>query len=88
MQIAVAGVEHIGGAQAVARLHLLHAQEHVADPLARDRAVHAVIVRRETSDGRERGLPAQNRSRSSSDWLARQEVAPCRAAIASTAAIR
>ena len=56
MQIAVAGVEHIGDAQAVLRLHLFHAPQDVADLFAGYRAVHAVIVGRQASDRREGGL--------------------------------
>src|SRR5271167_4294869 len=42
MQISVAGVKHVGDAQAVSRFHLPHAQEDVADALARNRSVHAI----------------------------------------------
>ena len=58
MQVAVAGMKHIGDAQAVFRRHVLHAAEHQRQLGARDGAVHAVIVRRDAADGRERGFAA------------------------------
>src|SRR5208282_4878109 len=58
MQVAVAGMKHIGDAQAVFRRHVLHAAEHKRQLGARDGAVHAVIVRRDATDGREGGFAA------------------------------
>ncbi len=58
MQIAVAGMKHIGDAQAVFRRHLLHAVQHQRQLRARNGAVHAVIVRRDAADRRERRLAA------------------------------
>ena len=58
MQIAVAGVEHVGDAQAVVRRQFADALEHLRQPRARDGAVHAVIVGRDAPDRRERGLAA------------------------------
>ena len=58
VQIAVAGMEDIGDAQAVFLRQLAHAGEHARQFLARDRAVHAVIVRRDAADRRKRRLAA------------------------------
>ncbi len=56
MQIAVAGVEDIRDAQPVALLHLRHRAQHARQLAARNRAVHAVVVRAQAADGRKRGL--------------------------------
>ena len=56
MQIAVAGVEDVGDAQAVLRRQSPHPRQHLGEPPARDGAVHAVIVGRDAADGRERRL--------------------------------
>ena len=58
MQIAVAGVEDVGDAQAVLLRQLAHAGQHLRQFLARDGAVHAVIVGRDAADRRERRLAA------------------------------
>ncbi len=91
MQVAVAGMEHVGDAQAVALFHRLHARKHAGRaacagscrPCSNSRA------RSGRPPGKAALRPAQNSSRSSSDWLARQLVAPCCARrCVSTAAIR
>ena len=56
MKVAVAGVEDVGHAQAEPRLHLFHLLKNAADLSARDRSVHAVIVRRNSADRRESRL--------------------------------
>ena len=56
MQIAVAGMEHVGDAQAVFLRQLRDAREHQRQLGARDGAVHAVVVRRDAADRRERRL--------------------------------
>ena len=56
MQIAVAGVEHVGDAQAVVRRQFADALEHLRQPRPRDGAVHAVVVGRDAPDRRERCL--------------------------------
>jgi len=56
MQVAVAGVENVRAAQAVFLLHRADELEHLAQALARDRAVHAVIVGRDAPDGWKRAL--------------------------------
>src|SRR5438552_17109296 len=56
MQVAVAGVKHVRAAQRVLLLHLGDEVEHLAQALARNGAVHAVVIRRDASDRRERSL--------------------------------
>ena len=56
MQIAVAGMEHVGDAQAAFGTHLGDARQHMRQLLARDRAVHAVVVGREPAHRRKGGL--------------------------------
>src|SRR5579862_780381 len=46
VQIAITSVENVHTSQPVLGLHLLDGLEHAPDVFARDRAVHAVIVRR------------------------------------------
>ncbi len=58
VQVAVAGVEDVGDAQAVLARHLLHAVEDEGQLLARDRAVHAQIVGRQAAGGGEGVLAA------------------------------
>ena len=58
MQVAVAGMEHIGDAQAVLLRHLFHLGQHLRQPGARNGAVHAEIVGRDAADRRERRLAA------------------------------
>ena len=59
MQVAVAGVEHVRAAQAVLLLHAPRSRCSTSrQALARDGAVHAVVVGRDAADGRERGLAA------------------------------
>src|SRR5208337_4252069 len=57
MEISIAGMKDVRHAQAVSRLHLLHALQHGADLLARNRPVHAVVVGRDPADGGKRSLP-------------------------------
>src|ERR1700733_13819184 len=45
MKVAVAGVEDVGHPQPEAPLHLFHLLKHAADLSARNRSIHAVIVR-------------------------------------------
>ncbi len=54
MQIAVAGVEHVHAAQRVFLFHLFDRAQHAAEMLARNRAVHAVVVGRDAAGGRKR----------------------------------
>ena len=56
MQIAVAGMEHIGAAQRIFCFHGGDEPQHLAQALARDGAVHAVVIRRNASDRRKRRL--------------------------------
>ena len=58
MQIAVAGVEHVGAAQAVLHFHRLDADQDLGQLLARDGAVHAVVVGRDAARRREGVLAA------------------------------
>ena len=58
MEIAVAGVEHIGDPQPVARGELAHAGQHPRQLLAGNGAVHAVVIRRDAADRREGRLAA------------------------------
>ena len=58
MQVAVAGMEYVGAAQAVLRLHLRDEVQNLAEALARNGAVHAVVVWRDAADRRKRGLAA------------------------------
>ncbi len=58
MQVAVAGMEHVGDAQAVVLRQFADALEHLRQPRARDGAVHAVVVGRDAPDRRERRLAA------------------------------
>src|SRR5205814_8473222 len=58
MQVAVAGVKHIGDAQAELFGEFAHPLEYEWQLRARDRAVHAVVIRRYAPDRRERGLAA------------------------------
>ena len=58
MQVAVAGVEHIGDAQPVMLRQFAHALEHLRQSRPRDGAIHAVVVGRDASDRRERRLAA------------------------------
>src|SRR5262245_59673784 len=56
VEIAVAGMEHVGDAQPVALGQFAHAPEHLRQARPRDGAVHAVIVRRDAADRRKRRL--------------------------------
>ena len=58
VQIAVAGMKHVGDAQPILFRQLAHAGEHARQLLARDGAVHAVIVGRDAADRREGRLAA------------------------------
>ena len=58
VEIAVAGMKDIGDPQIVFLRQGLHARQHLGQFLAGDRAVHAVIVRRNATDGGEGGLAA------------------------------
>ena len=67
MQIAVAGMEHVGDAQAVFRRHLLHALQHQRQLGARDGAVHAVDS--PARCGRPPGTPPCGRPRTAAALL-------------------
>ena len=70
-------MEHIDAAQAVLALHLLDALEQGADVLARDGAVHAVVVGRDAAGGGKAFLrPLQKRRRSLSLCDTVMRVAP------------
>ena len=56
MEVAVAGVEDVGHAEAVTRRHLGDAGQHMRKLAPRDRAVHAEIVRRDPTNRRKRRL--------------------------------
>ena len=56
VQVAVAGVEHVGDRQPVLRGELVDAGEHLGQPGARDHAVLDEVVGREAAHGGERGL--------------------------------
>jgi hypothetical protein len=56
VQVAVAGMEHVGAAQLVLLLHLLDGEQDVGQPLARNGGVHAHVVRADAPAGRERVL--------------------------------
>ena len=58
MQVAVAGVEHVRAAQAVFALHGGDEGQHLAQALARNGAVHAVVVGRDAADRGKRRLAA------------------------------
>ncbi|MNN53430.1 hypothetical protein D3C81_1681840 [compost metagenome] len=58
VHVAVAGVEHVGNAQAVLRGQFADALEHARQFAARDGAVHAVVVRRDAPHRRECVLAA------------------------------
>src|SRR6202008_1980115 len=58
VQVAVAGVEDVGDAQAGLRAERGDLAQHGRDVLARDHAVLDVIVRRDAADRGERGLAA------------------------------
>jgi len=58
MQVAVAGMKHVGDAQAVVLGQFARALEYPRQLCARDGAVHAVIIRRDAPDCRERRLAA------------------------------
>ena len=58
VQVAVAGVKHVGDPEAVRLGHLGDAAQDLGHAVARDGAVHAVVVRRDASDRGERGLAA------------------------------
>jgi len=58
MQVAVAGMEHVGAPQPVLLLHLLDRQQDVRQPLARDGRVHAHVVGADAAGGGERVLAA------------------------------
>ena len=59
MQIAVAGVEDVRAAQPVLLRQLLDPPQHRAERLARNRAVHAVVIGRDAADRRKRRLAAR-----------------------------
>ncbi len=58
MQVAVAGVEDVGHAQAMLVREVPMPLQHTRQFAARDGAVHAVVVRRDAAHGRERVLAA------------------------------
>ena len=59
MQVAVAGVEDVGAAQAEFARQLVDAQQHVRQRPARDRAVHAQVVGGDAADRGERRLASR-----------------------------
>src|SRR5262245_21917549 len=56
VEIAVAGMEHVGDTQPIALGQFAHALEHLRQARPRDGAVHAVIVGRDAADRRKRRL--------------------------------
>ncbi len=59
VQVAVAGMEHVGDPQAVVRAQRLHALQDIRQLAARDRAVHAIVVGRDPADRGEGRLAAE-----------------------------
>ena len=58
MQIAIAGMKHVGATHVVFYFHGRDAKQDGRQMLARDRAVHAVVIRRNAPCSRERILAA------------------------------
>ena len=58
MQVAVSGMEDIGDGEPVVAAHLADPLEDMRELFARDRPVHAVIVRTDPADGGEGRLAA------------------------------
>jgi hypothetical protein len=80
MEVAVARVEHVGAAQVVFVRPVLDSPQHVRERAAGNRAVDAVVVRRDPADGGERRLAAdQSSARSRSSLDTRMPVAPAAA---------
>src|SRR6185312_9974267 len=59
MEVAIAGVEYIGNAQSVLVRHLAHAGEHARQRSAWNRAIHAVVIRRDAANRGKCYLPAR-----------------------------
>ena len=59
MQVAVAGMKHVGDLKPEAGRHLAHLGQHLGQAAARDGAVHAVVIGRDAADRRKRRLAAQ-----------------------------
>ena len=58
VQIAIPGMEHVGHTELVLVRKLGHARQHFGQLVARDGPIHAVIIRRQPPDRRERRLAA------------------------------
>ncbi len=58
MQVAIAGMEHVGAGKPIFDGQFAHALEHQRQLGARDGAIHAVIIRRDAPDRREGRLAA------------------------------
>src|SRR6185436_18851980 len=56
MKIAIAGVKDIGATQMILAFEHLNGPQHLAESLARDGAIHAIVRGRNTACGRERIL--------------------------------
>src|SRR5690349_3349890 len=59
MEVAIAGVEYIGNTQSVLVRHLAHAGEHARQRSAWNRAIHAVVIRRDAANRGKCCLPAR-----------------------------
>src|SRR5439155_16945874 len=59
MQVAVAGVEHVGAAQSELHRQLFDSCQYRRQRLARNRPVHAVVIRRDAANRRKRGLASR-----------------------------
>ena len=62
MQIAVAGMKHIGDAEAVLLGQTAHAAQHLRQSSARDRPIHAIVIGRNPADRRETPPCARTRT--------------------------
>ena len=58
MQVAVPGMKYIGDREPMGLRHFPHPPEYEWQPRARDRTIHAVVVRRDASDRRKSRLAA------------------------------
>jgi hypothetical protein len=58
MQVSIAGMKDVHAAQPMLLFHPLDGREHAGQSLAGNRAVHAVVVRRDAAGGRKRILAA------------------------------
>ena len=57
VHVSITRMKHIGATQAILHFHLLYGLEHVTELLARDRAIHTVVVGRDPT-GRWEGILA------------------------------